>query len=114
VLHSIITEKYFQKWGWFGAPQSIKTIVFGLSDGKSKVYMGIQKAREFQRVVTSLSVSASSRGAPAATPAGAVVVHPSSRNHLAVHNAVDDDDVVVPSAATAATPSSKQDISENV
>jgi hypothetical protein len=106
-----ITEKHFQKWGWFGAQQSV--VVFGWSDGKKvKGYMGIQKRREFVRVVSSLVVSARSRGA--AVTAGAVVVDPSSPNHLAVHNVVNDDDVVVSLAATAATTCSKQDISENV
>jgi hypothetical protein len=109
VVQCSIAETNFKKWRWFGAPQSIKTIVFELSNGKSKAYMGVQKAREFQCVVTSLLVSAKSRGATAT--AEAVVVHSSSPNHLAVHNVVDDEDVVVQSAATS---SSKQDIFEIV
>jgi hypothetical protein len=111
VVHCSIAETNFKKWRWFGAPQSIKTIVFELSNGKSKAYMGLQKAREFQRVVTSLLVSAKSRGAAATATAEAVVVHSSSPNHLTVHNVVDDEDVVVQSAATS---SSKQDIFEIV
>jgi hypothetical protein len=113
VLHCSIQETQFRKWGWCGPPHPIKAIVFGLSDGKLKSFVGIQKAREFQREVTSLLVSTSSRGTPAAAT-GAVIVHPSWPNHLAVHNVVDDDDVVVLSAATSATTSRKQDISDNV
>jgi hypothetical protein len=96
VVHCSITEKNFQKWGWFGATQSIKTIVFGLANSSPKAYVGIQKAREFQRVVTSL-VSANSRGGAA--------VHSSPNQLAVVHNVVDD-------AATSATTSTKQDVSE--
>jgi hypothetical protein len=102
-VHTSIAEKNFKKWGWCGAPQSIKTIVFGLANSRPKAYMGIQKAREFQRVVTSF-VSPSSRGE--------AVVH-SSPNQLAVvvHN-VADDDAFAPAATSATTTSTKQDVYE--
>jgi hypothetical protein len=101
VVHSSIAEKNFQKWGWFGAPQSIKTIVFELANSGPKAYVGIQKAREFQLLVTSLA-SANSRGGAA--------VHSSPNQLAVVHNVVDDDDVAP--AATSATTRNKQDVLE--
>jgi hypothetical protein len=94
VVTCSIVEGSFQKWGWLGAPQSTKTIIVELTDSQKKVYSGILKAGEFQRVVTAL-VSERSRGV--------AVVH--SPNHLAVH--------VVDAAATSAT-TTKQDDSEAV
>jgi hypothetical protein len=67
--------------------------LFKLSQNEWKAYSGIEKAQEFQRLVTSL-LSASSRGA------AGDIVHSLPTNHLDVHNVIDRDDVAPSSAAT--------------